>query len=103
MVRPGMTWRGAVEGPRSRGDAQGKYSDEEDLEDIFKIWQQNTANRRMGDAEAQADAEATTVASSHEEASAPSTKKLPTMSGRAVATPQLPGARVPTGVLWRFC
>ena len=24
------------------------------------------------------------------------------MSGRAVATPQLPSARVPTGVLWRF-
>ena len=29
--------------------------------------------------------------------------KRPTMLGRAVATPQLPGARVPTGVLWRFC
>ena len=43
------------------------------------------------------------MASSHEEASTPSTKKRPTMSGRAVATPQLPGARVPTGVLWRFC
>ena len=51
MVRPGMTWRGAVEGPRSRGDAQGKYSDEEDLEDIFKSWQQNTANRRITDDE----------------------------------------------------
>ena len=43
------------------------------------------------------------MASSHEEASTPSTKKRPTMSGRAVATRQLPGARVPTGVLWRFC
>ena len=40
-----------MEGPRSRGDAQGKYSDEEDLEDIFKSWQQNTANRRITDDE----------------------------------------------------
>ena len=51
MVRPGMIWRGAVEGPRSRGDAQGKCSDEEDLEDIFKSWQQNTASRRITDDE----------------------------------------------------
>ena len=42
------------------------------------------------------------MASSHKEASTPSTKKSPTMSGRAVATPQLPSARVPTGVLGRF-
>ena len=40
-----------MEGPRSRGDAQGKYSDEEDLEDIFKSWQQKTANRRITDDE----------------------------------------------------
>ena len=44
-----MTWRGAVEGPRSRCDAQGKCSDEEDLEDIFASWHQKTANRRMID------------------------------------------------------
>ena len=56
------------------GDAHGKRSDEEDLEDIFASWHQNTANRRMIDAEAQADAEATTVASSHKEASTPSTE-----------------------------
>ena len=43
------------------------------------------------------------MASSHEEASTPSTKKRPTMTGRAVAIRQLPGARVPTGVSWRFC
>ena len=65
------------------GDAQGKHSDEEDLEDIFAGWHQNTANRRMIDAEAQAVAEATTVASSHKQASTPSTKKKhPTMSGK---------------------
>ena len=51
MVRPGMIWRGAVEGPRSRGDAQGKYKDEEDLEDLFKSWQQKTANRGITDDE----------------------------------------------------
>ena len=60
-------------------------------------------DKNYGRAESQADAEATTVASSHEEASTPSTKKRPTMSGRAVATPQLPSARVPTDVLWRSC
>ena len=36
-----------MEGARSRGDAQGKCSDEEDLEDIFKSWHQKTAYRRI--------------------------------------------------------
>ena len=40
-----------MEGPRSRGDAQGKYSDEEDLEAIFNSWRQKTANRRITDDE----------------------------------------------------
>ena len=63
--------------------------------------------------------EATTVASSHEEGSTPSTKKRrPPQDARvrfedgapaaavgamADAAPQLPGVRVPTGVLWGFC
>ena len=40
-----------MEGPRSRGDAQGKSSDEEDLEAICKSWRQKTANRRITDDE----------------------------------------------------
>ena len=63
--------------------------------------------------------EATTVASSHEEASTPSTKnRRPPQDARvrfeddapaaavgamADAAPQLPGVLVPTGVLWCFC
>ena len=43
------------------------------------------------------------MASSHEEASTPSTKNHPTMSERADAAPQLPGVPVPIGVLWCFC
>ena len=43
------------------------------------------------------------MASSHEEASTPSTKNHPPMSERADAAPQLPGVPVPIGVLWCFC
>ena len=42
------------------------------------------------------------MVSSHEEASTPSTKNRPTMSGRTGAAPQLPGVPVANGVLWGF-
>ncbi|MDA8583991.1 hypothetical protein N9L68_07140 [bacterium] len=38
-------------GPRIRGDAQGKHSDDDNLEATFKRWRPTTANRRIIDDE----------------------------------------------------
>ena len=111
----GISHRQPTANRRITDDDKTEGNDEQRLQDLRRSDRPPATKRRIHDdeepmakrqetygrAESQADAEATTVASSHEEASTPvDEKKRPTMSERAVAAPQLPGVRVPIGVLW---